>query len=167
VTFQFVRLGGDHKVSPVMGLQPLFEFQVLIHPTSTRVENHEAQLQRASPQQVLFDELFPLELYFLGHASVPISGQVDKVELTAHPVEIDQLRTTGPRARKRQPLRTREAIQQTRLAHVAPAEKRNFGQRLGWKLIRPGSTRYKFGLHPTLQPSPARHRNQPIPVELV
>src|SRR5580700_888521 len=53
ITFQFVRLRGDYQVSPVMELQPLLELQILFHPASTRVENHEAQLQRLSPQQVL------------------------------------------------------------------------------------------------------------------
>src|ERR1700731_4711135 len=45
---QLICLSGDHNVPPVMELQPLLEFQVFLHPAPTRVENHEAKLQRPS-----------------------------------------------------------------------------------------------------------------------
>src|ERR1700734_2273332 len=88
LTFQFVGFRGDHQVSPVMELQPLFEFQILFHPASTRVEDYKTQLQRAALHQILLDELFPLRRYCLRDASVSISGQIDKLELIAYPIEV-------------------------------------------------------------------------------
>jgi hypothetical protein len=138
-----------------MELQPLLELQILVHPTSARVEYQKAQLQRASLHQVLLDELFPLGFYVLRDPSVPVSRQIDEVKFIADPIEIDQLRASGPCAGIRQPLATSEAIQQTRLADVASPEKCNLRQRLGWKLIRPGSTDHKFGVYPALvHPTP-------------
>src|ERR1700740_3052075 len=84
-SLEFVCLSGDHHVSPVMELQPIFEFQVLFHPTPTRVEYQEAKQQRFSMQQVLFDERLPLNSYFLGDTSESISRQIDKMKLPADP----------------------------------------------------------------------------------
>ncbi len=72
-----------------MELQPLFEFQVLIHPAPTRVEDQETELQRLSMQQVLFDELFPLNYDSRWNTGVPISRQIDEVELAVDPVKIN------------------------------------------------------------------------------
>jgi hypothetical protein len=144
---QFVCLGGDHNVSPVMELQPLLEFQVLVHPAPTRVENQEAKLQRPSVEEVLFDELLPLECNFLRDTSEPISRQIDEVELSADPVKIYQLRAARFRAGKRQTFLAGKAIEQARLAYVAPSQKRNFRERLDRELLRPRCTGNKFGFH--------------------
>ena len=82
-------------------------------------------------EQVTFDQLFPLACYFLGDFGETIPWQVDEVELAVDLIEIDQLRTSGPGTGKRQPLATREAVQQTGFADVASAQKRNLRQRLG------------------------------------
>src|SRR5579864_9548021 len=83
LSLEFVRLGGYHHVSPVMKLQPILEFQVLFHPTPTRVEYQEAEHQRLSMQQVLFDERLPLQSYVLGDTGKSVSRQIDKLKLFA------------------------------------------------------------------------------------
>src|ERR1700728_2062926 len=97
----------------------------------------------------MFDELFPLEYNILRDTSISISRQIDEVELAVDPIKIHQLRASGLGAGKRQLLLAREAIQQTRLADVAPPQKRNLRERFGWKLFRPRCAGYKLGVHPT------------------
>src|SRR5579864_6183316 len=147
LSFEFVRLSGDHHVSPVMELQPILEFQVLFHPTPTRVEYKEAQQQRLSMQQVLFDERLPLNSYFLGDTGKSVSRQIDKVKLPAYPIKIYQLRAAGFRAGKSQPRLPGKAIHQAGLAHVTPSQKGNLWECFGRKLIRPGCTSHKCCIH--------------------
>ena len=103
LSLEFVCFSGDHYVSPVMELQPIFEFQVLFHPTPTRVEYQEAKQQRFSMQQVLFDERLPLKSYFLGDTGESVSRQIDKVKLSVDPIKINRLRAAGFRAGESQP----------------------------------------------------------------
>src|SRR6202049_4594003 len=145
--FEFVRLSGDHHVSPVMELQPIFEFQVLFHPTPTRVEYQEAQQQRLSMQQVLFDERLPLKSYFLGDAGESVSWQIDKVKLFLDPIKIYQLRAARFRAGESQPRLAGEAIHQAGLAHVTPSQKGNLRECFGRKLIRSGCASHKCCVH--------------------
>src|ERR1700730_19414295 len=104
LSLEFVCLSGDHHVSPVVELQPIFEFQVLFHPTPTRVEYQEAKQQRFSVQQVLFDERLPFKSYFLGDTGKSVSWQIDKVKQSVDPIKIDRLRAAGLRAGESQPL---------------------------------------------------------------
>src|SRR4029077_20622475 len=127
-----------------MELQPLLELQILFHPAPARVQDQEAELQRPSFEKVLFDKLLPLGCYFLGDTRVPVSGQIDEVELSVDPVKIDQLRTAGSCTGKRQPVLARQAIQQAGLAYITSSQKRDLRERFSRKLIRPGCTDYKF-----------------------
>jgi len=98
LSLEFVRLRGDHHVSPVMELQPVSEFQVLFHPTPTRVEYKEAEQQRFAVHQILLDQRFPVTPNFLRDTGETVSWQIDKVKLSVDPVKIDQLRATRFRA---------------------------------------------------------------------
>jgi hypothetical protein len=95
----------------------------------------------------LFDKLLPLECYFLGDTSVPISRQVDEVELSADPIKINQLSATRRGTGKRQLLFPDQAIQQAGLANVAPSQKRYLREGFSRKLIRLGCTYYKLRVH--------------------
>jgi len=139
-----------------MELQPLFEFQVLIHPAPTRVENNEAELQRPSIGKVLFDQLLPLELNILRNTRIPVSRQIDEVEFSVDPVKIYQLCATRFCTRKGQPLLARQAIQQTRLAYITSAQKSDFRERLSRKLLRPRCANHKFGVHQALNRTQSR-----------
>ena len=62
-------------------------------------------------------------------------------------VEIDHLRATGLGTGKSQALLAGQAIQQTGLSYIAPSQEGDFGQRLRWKLVRPGRTCDVLGLN--------------------
>ena len=100
-------------------------------------------------QQVLFNELFPLDYDSLRNTCIPVSRQIDEVELAADPIKIYSLRASRLGARNCQPLLARKAIQQTRLADVTASQKRNFRERFVWKLFRLRCADQKLRVHPT------------------
>src|SRR5580700_6423003 len=99
-------------------------------------------------QQILFDELFPLNHQFRRDSGVSVSRQIDEVELSVDPIKIHQLRASGPGACERQVLLAGKAVQQTGLTDVASSQKRNFRERFGWKLLRVRRTYHKLRVHP-------------------
>src|ERR1700683_4559480 len=96
--------------SPPMELQPLFEFQILLHPTPARVEKEKTILQRLASAEVRLNQTPPFGLDRQRHLCISISRQVHKVNLAVNPVKVDRLGAARESARKSQSRCTAQTI---------------------------------------------------------
>src|SRR5262249_28038286 len=146
----------NHYIREVVNLQPLPQFDVLLHPAAPRIQQEDGQPHSLPVQEISLDKLFPRPRYFLGNFGEAISGQVYEAVAAVDLEEIDQLRSTRPGTRTCQPVGTQKRIQETGFSNVASPQERDLRFRLRWKLLGSGCTYYKPGRHiPGWTPIPA------------
>ena len=83
----------------------------------------------------MLNELCPFVLRRQRHARISIAGQIDEVEFAVDPVKIDRLRSARRITGERQPLLSRNCIDQTGFADIASPQKSDLGQPIGGELL--------------------------------
>src|SRR5450432_3603864 len=95
---EFIALRGRYQIAAVTAFQPMFELQILIHPTASGVEQQHAQPQTVAIEKVALDQMLPLLLDVDRDFGIPIAWEVDELHVVSHLKKIDDLRTTRPLA---------------------------------------------------------------------
>jgi len=101
---QLIRFRRDRNIRPPVRFEPLPQLAIALHPAPSGVQHEDRQPQLCAPQQVAFNELFPLPRNVLGNLCETISRKIDKAKPIIELEEIDRLRTTGPRTGVCQPV---------------------------------------------------------------
>ncbi len=119
----------------IVGLEPFFQVEILVHPAASRVHNQKRHAKCLSFFQIAFNEPCPLLLRCQRHLGVTIAGQIDEVEAVIYAVEVDGLGTARRVAGKSEALNPCYRIDEAGLADVTSPKKGDLGQPVGREVL--------------------------------
>ncbi len=112
----------------IVGLEPFFQVEILIHPAAARVQNQKRHFQCLSFFQITFNEPRPLLLRRQRYLGITIARQINEIEAVIDAIKVDRLGSAWSVAREREPRYPCYRIDKAGLTDIASAQKRNLRQ---------------------------------------
>ena len=137
---QFVRLGRDDQVRPLMRFEPFLEVQIRLHPPAANVHDYQGEFEARSLAQVSLNHRLPLPAYYSRNPGISITREIDKVKPTVDLIKIYGLRAARRIAGERQLSLPGESVDQAGFANITSPQKRNLRKRVGGELLGLGGT---------------------------
>src|ERR1700675_4605349 len=101
-----------------MVLEPPFQVQILVHPSTAGIQYQAGKLQGLPILQILIDQNLPLRRKVRRNPGISISWQIDEIERSIDTIKIDRLCPARRVAGKSQALLTNQRINQAGFPNV-------------------------------------------------